>query len=72
MVGQIRVRAFRLLFAGILSVQHVRESAVGHVEIATAVLNGDPERAENAMRRQLQTTADQALALLEKRTAGHR
>lgn len=67
MVSQLRVRAFRLLFAGILSVQHVRESAVRHVAIATAVLEGRPDDAETAMRRQLQQTAEQALALIEQR-----
>jgi DNA-binding GntR family transcriptional regulator len=69
MIRQLRIQAFRLLFVGILSIENVRDSAKGHVAIINAILAGDADEAEAAVRRQLQHTADQALSLIAAQDA---
>lgn len=69
MIRQLRIQAFRLLFVGILSIDNVRDSARGHVAIVEAILAGDADEAEAAVRRQLQRTADQAFALIDAQDA---
>jgi DNA-binding GntR family transcriptional regulator len=72
MVRELRQHAFRLLFADILSVQHVRQSALDNVQLLQAILEGDATKAESVMRRQLQRTADEALTLIQARSVAGR
>lgn len=63
LIGQVQTQAYRVLFLGFLSIDNVRESARQHVEIADAILAGDPAAAEEAMRRHIRTTGEETLAL---------
>ena len=72
MVRELRQHAFRLLFADILSVEHVRQSALDNVQLLQAILEGDATKAESVMRRQLQRTTDEALTLIQARSVAGR
>jgi DNA-binding GntR family transcriptional regulator len=64
-IERLGIPAFRLLFAGTLSVERVRESAAGNVKTLTALLAGDADATEAAIHEQLELAAQRALALIE-------
>lgn len=63
LLAQLQTQAYRVLFLGFHSIANVRESSRQHVEIANAILAGDPDRAEQTMRHHIRSTAEQTLAL---------
>lgn len=63
MIQQLKTQAYRTLFPDVVSLDGVKESSRGHIAIVGAILDGDPLRAESAMREHIHQTAERTLAL---------
>lgn len=57
MLDQLRTPLYRFQFRTRLTAEGLTRGHADHVEIAEAVLAGDPDRAERAMRRHLRNSA---------------
>jgi DNA-binding GntR family transcriptional regulator len=63
LVDQLQTHAYRVLFLHFQSGDRVVESASQHIDIGEAILSGDADEAEQAMRRHIRRTAEEATSM---------
>jgi DNA-binding GntR family transcriptional regulator len=63
LVSQVHVQVYAVLYVQFMSAERMAISSEQHREIATAILDGDGDRAETAMRAHIQDTGRAILAL---------